>query len=66
MLLFKPPFILATIEVVQVAVVVAVMVELEVIGVVDFLLLLFFLPPPTGTLRSVPPLVQCLLQALQK
>lgn len=36
------------------------------VGVFGFLTLLFFLPPPTGTFRRVPPLVQCLLQALQK
>ena len=52
---------------VEVAVVIGVVVvEDVVIGVIDFLTLLFFLPPPTGTLRRVPPLVQCLLQALQK
>ena len=39
--------------------------EEELFGVL--LTLLFFLqPPPTGTFLSVPPLVQYLLQALQK
>jgi len=68
MLLLLLPIEVVTVAVqVEVVVVIDVVVEDVVIGVViDFLTLLFFLPPPTGTLRRVPPLVQCLLQALQK
>jgi hypothetical protein len=53
------------IEVVVVLIVFFVEVLIE-IGEVDFLTFLFFLTPPTGTFLRVPPLVQCLLQALQK
>lgn len=40
--------------------------DLEALLLVPLLLLFLLQPPPTGTLRRAPPLVQYLLQVLQK